>query len=76
VPAHSAGAVALVIIFAGLLGGEGQAADGAEKGGGWLHSGGSEVVVLLFSTMSSSSLSYCHCGVLGSDNVQSGARVM
>jgi hypothetical protein len=40
VSAHSTGAVALVVVFAGLLGGERQAADGAEERGGGLHGGG------------------------------------
>ena len=40
VSAHGTGAVALVEVLAGLLGGERQAADGAEERGGGLHGGG------------------------------------
>lgn len=41
VSAHGTGAVALVVVVAGLLGGERQAADGAEERGGGLHGGSS-----------------------------------
>lgn len=40
VSAHGAGAIALVVVVTGLLGGERQAADGAEERGGGLHCGG------------------------------------
>jgi hypothetical protein len=39
VSAHGAGAVSLVVVFAGLLGGQRQAADCAEERGGGLHCG-------------------------------------
>lgn len=39
VSTHGAGAVAFVVVVGALFGGEGEAADCAGEGGGWVHFG-------------------------------------